>query len=178
MFKYSILTLCLLFISFATFAQDDSDMETGSTSSENATIIPSEEGETVYYKGLSFSNPNEPTGDYQLAYTSKSIKISFVGSDMTSDYCDCRVEKNEVKKADGYTFYETGLCVGKKFESGELGMYIKNEKGVTVIAYYNYGQVAETRLLALTEEDLHEAVTTNMAELQEMIALLAEWYKE
>jgi hypothetical protein len=177
MTKYSILTLCFLFLSFATFAQDY-EMETGSTSSENATIIPSEENETVYYKGISFRNPNDAVGNYQLAYTSTSIKISFVGNDMTSDYCDCRVERKEVAKANGYTFYETGICIGEQFESGELGMYIKNEKGITVIAYYNYGQVAETRLLALTEEDLSEAVTTNMDELQEMIALLAEWYKE
>lgn len=173
MTKYSILTLCFLFISFATFAQDY-EGETGSTSEENATIIPSEEGETVYYKGLSFSNPTEPTGDYQLDYTSEPVKISFTGS----TYCDCEVGQKEVTKANGYTFYETGSCTGNKFESGTTGMYIKNEKGITVIAYFNYGRVTETRLLALTEEDLQEAVTTNMDELQEMIALLTEWYKE
>lgn len=178
MTKYSILTLCFLLISFGSFAQDY-EGETGSTSEENKTIVPTEEGETVFYKGLSFSNPTEPTGDYKIVYDDGMFGVSIVGSGgTTSDYCDCSFELKEVIKANGYTFYETGNCISEKFESGTEGVYIKNEKGYTVIAYFNYGTITTTRLLALTEDDLQEAVTTNFEELQEMIDLLVEWYKK
>lgn len=171
MTKYSLLTLCFLLISFATFAQDDS-METGSTSSENTTIIPSEEGETIFYKGLSFDNPLDPISDYQITYTGKSVKFSFNGS----DYCDCEVGQKEITNTTGNYFLETGICKGN-FESGKIGMYIKNELGYTLISYYDKnGEVTSSKLLALNEDDLNDFAKDDLFQLTEMTRFIRAWY--
>lgn len=171
MTKYSLLTLCFLFISFATFAQDDKT-ETGSTSSKNVTVIPSEESTTIGYKGLSFDDPLAPISDYQITYTGKSVKFSFNGS----DYCDCEVVLKEITNTTGNYFLETGICKGN-FESGKTGMYIKNDQGHTLISYYDKNdEVTSSKLLSLTKEGLNEFVADDLYQLTEMTRFIRAWY--
>lgn len=147
-----------------------STTQSNQTSSQTKTNSTAKNGSKIAYKGMLLTYSGAPTSDYQLTYNAQDLKIESFSFNIPSTYCDCKVETKQG--------YETGRCVGERFNAGEDGTYIKNSKGVILVGYFNVSGGAEVAMiLAPTAEGIQQALTTDLAELEKMAALLAQWYK-
>ncbi|PIY09786.1 MAG: hypothetical protein COZ18_07305 [Flexibacter sp. CG_4_10_14_3_um_filter_32_15] len=116
----------------------------------------------IAYKGIKMPY-SDGVGTFQLTYDDDKLKVEVMPSNAPVEYCNCNVEEIEG--------YETGRCVSNYFNEGTDGIYIKNDDGLMLIAYFNGLVPRPTFALAPNEDMLNDK-----EELKKMEEILIDWY--